>query len=269
MLLQNNSSDSGAAILYNTNGSHQFQLAGSEQMRLTSTGLGIGTSSITYRLEVNQDQNAATYSRVRNNDAGSSAYAGVMVNASGNTWAMRMGSSAANSNALQFVLDAAGTPSTQMTLDSSGNLGLGVTPSAWAGYKPLQAGTGASFGGYAGDVLSFVGSNCYNDNANWRYILSGNPAARYQQSAGVHQWYTAPSGTAGNVISFTQALTLTAAVNLLLNGTSDPAGAQGCLVIYNCTAAPTGNIAGGILYVEAGALKYRGSSGTVTTLAVA
>ena len=31
--------------------------------------------------------------------------------------------------------------------------------------------------------------------------------------------------------------------------------------------APTANVAGGQLYVEAGALKYRGSSGTVTTIA--
>jgi len=104
--------------------------------------------------------------------------------------------------------------SERMRIDTSGNLGLGVTPSAWAGYKPLQAGTGASFGGYAGDVLSFVGSNTYNDNTNWRYIVGGNAAARYQQSAGVHTWYTAPSGTAGNAISFTQAMTLDAAGNL-------------------------------------------------------
>jgi hypothetical protein len=33
------------------------------------------------------------------------------------------------------------------------------------------------------------------------------------------------------------------------------------------TTAPTANMTGGgILYVEAGALKYRGSSGTVTTI---
>ena len=33
------------------------------------------------------------------------------------------------------------------------------------------------------------------------------------------------------------------------------------------TTAPTTNLAGGgILYVEAGALKYRGSSGTITTI---
>jgi hypothetical protein len=38
--------------------------------------------------------------------------------------------------------------------------------------------------------------------------------------------------------------------------------------IYNGTA-PTASITGGILYVESGALKYRGSAGTITTIAAA
>jgi hypothetical protein len=40
------------------------------------------------------------------------------------------------------------------------------------------------------------------------------------------------------------------------------------IFIGNCTSAPSGNPAsGGFLYVDSGALKYRGSSGTVTTIA--
>jgi hypothetical protein len=39
------------------------------------------------------------------------------------------------------------------------------------------------------------------------------------------------------------------------------------LELYNTAGAPASNVAGGgVLYVEAGALKYRGSSGTVTTV---
>jgi hypothetical protein len=113
------------------------------------------------------------------------------------------------------------TSGSALTFDGT-NLGLGVTPSAWGGYRPLQAGSGASFGGYVGDALSFMGSNTYNDSTNWKYILGGNAAARYQQSAGQHTWYTAPSGTAGAAISFTQAMTLTAAGNVGI-GTSAPA----------------------------------------------
>jgi hypothetical protein len=47
-------------------------------------------------------------------------------------------------------------------------------------------------------------------------------------------------------------------------------GASGVQFIGNATTVPTSNpTGGGILYVEAGALKYRGSSGTVTTIAPA
>jgi hypothetical protein len=47
-------------------------------------------------------------------------------------------------------------------------------------------------------------------------------------------------------------------------------GGAGVIGIANATTVPTTNpTGGGILYVEAGALKYRGSSGTITTLGAA
>jgi len=47
-------------------------------------------------------------------------------------------------------------------------------------------------------------------------------------------------------------------------------GGQGAIVIANASVAPTANVTGaGILYVEDGALKYRGSNGTVTIIAPA
>jgi hypothetical protein len=45
---------------------------------------------------------------------------------------------------------------------------------------------------------------------------------------------------------------------------------QGAIVIANASVAPSVSVAGaGILYVEDGALKYRGSNGTVTVIAPA
>ena len=47
-------------------------------------------------------------------------------------------------------------------------------------------------------------------------------------------------------------------------------GGQGVIAIANASVAPSVNLAGaGILYVEDGALKYRGSNGTVTVIAPA
>ena len=55
--------------------------------------------------------------------------------------------------------------------------------------------------------------------------------------------------------------------NLGINGTSFGSGSR-VVFLANATAVPSANPTdGGILYVDAGALKYRGSSGTVTTIA--
>lgn len=57
--------------------------------------------------------------------------------------------------------------------------------------------------------------------------------------------------------------------NLLLNA-ADQAGGSGVIAVANVTTAPSSTPSGGgVFYVEAGALKYKGSSGTVTTIAPA
>ena len=221
-----NVANTGITLMANSaNGVIKFATGGSaEKMRLDASGnLGIGTSSPGWKLDVIQDSNSFIGARFRNNDSGSSAYAGVIVNASGNSWAMRMGSTAANSNALQFVVDAVGTPTPRMTLDTSGNLGLGVAPSAWgAGIKALQIGTGASLinAGVSGDA--YLGQNVYYNGTNNIYINT-QAAGQYAITTGNHKWFTAPSGTAGNAISFTQAMTLDASGRLLIGLTSNVA----------------------------------------------
>lgn len=58
--------------------------------------------------------------------------------------------------------------------------------------------------------------------------------------------------------------------NVGLLGASDYGSGSGVIAILNATTAPSGTPSGGgVLYVESGALKYKGSSGTVTTLGAA
>lgn len=58
--------------------------------------------------------------------------------------------------------------------------------------------------------------------------------------------------------------------NIALFGAGSYGSGEGVLFIKNATTAPTTNpTGGGILYVSAGALNYRGSGGTVTPLAAA
>jgi hypothetical protein len=117
----------------------------------------------------------------------------------------------------------------------------------------------------AGNELDLSSNGYYS--SGWKYLTTAS-ATRYSQQAGVHAWHIAPSGTADNAITFTQAMTLDASGNLLVGLTTAGTTAAKTIQIANGTA-PTANVTGGQLYVEAGALKFRGSSGTITTIAAA
>ena len=104
---------------------------------------------------------------------------------------------------------------------TSGNVGLGITPSAWNGiYRVFQIDAGSISSSPSYNNIS-VGANVfYNAGNSPRYIVS-DYATLYGQDDGLHAWYTAPSGTAGAAMTFTQSMTLTAAGNLGV-GTSTP-----------------------------------------------
>jgi hypothetical protein len=106
---------------------------------------------------------------------------------------------------------------TRMGLDTSGNLGLGVTPSA-SSVKTFEIGAvGNTLTGFGGGDIALM-SNAYFDSG-FKYA-GANLAASYRIQDGVHKWNVAPSGTAGNAITFTQAMTLDASGNLGLNQSS-------------------------------------------------
>jgi hypothetical protein len=116
---------------------------------------------------------------------------------------------------------AGGTVGNSALQEVNSNLGLGVTPSAWsAGVYAMDLGSGTAILNPASDAQTWYLTNAYH-NAGFKYKNSGNEASWYQQVGGTHAWHTAPSGTAGNAISFTQAMTLVANGNLLINTITD------------------------------------------------
>ena len=142
------------------------------------------------------------------------------------------------------------------------NLGVGVTPSAWkSDFRAIQVGAGAAF--WAPNLTNlpyaYMSSNQFYDSGNVSRYIQTNYASWYIQQAGTHIWSIAPSGTAGDPITFTQAMTLDASGNLGI-GTSSPAvkldvnGVGGALSAVNPplqvwdTTALAANVGGGIAF---------------------
>jgi|LakMenE01Jun11ns_1017448.scaffolds.fasta_scaffold9959246_24 hypothetical protein len=102
------------------------------------------------------------------------------------------------------------------------NFGLGVTPSAWNLGKAIEVGNaGNSLWGIGSNNIA-LGANVYYASEN-KYAVNGT-ATIYQQGSGEHRFFNAPSGTAGNAITFTQAMTLDASGNLGLGATTTTGG---------------------------------------------
>jgi len=112
----------------------------------------------------------------------------------------------------------AGNMTERMRIDSSGNLGLGITPSVWTTFSSVFEVPGGALAGISANQIG-VWQNCFYNSSSFKYKSSAG-ATLYQQAGSSHVWYNAPSGTAGNAITFTQAMTLDASGRLLIGTTS-------------------------------------------------
>jgi hypothetical protein len=200
--------------------------------------VGVGTASPAAKLDVRSsgtftgDPQARFYDTraVAADIGGGINFGGTFTGTTVTTWA---GISGLKENAtdgnyagcLAFFTRPNGTgASERMRLDSAGNLGLGVPPSLWlTDVKAFDVNTVGSLWGFqsGANVQTGVTNNAFiNSSAQYIYKVDA-PASNYLQASGAHQWQIAPSGTAGNAISFTQAMTLDANGRLVVGDTAN------------------------------------------------
>jgi len=222
-----------------------FYLAGAEAMRLNSTGLGVGGSPVTSHLISAQGPIAfggtaggTRTSYISNSAAGSIYYtdggASYPFNDFGNL--VIQPRTSAGRSVIIATSSAAGTPVERLIVDPTGNVGVGVTPSAWATYKAVSVGgIGASVFGLGSSQAGIAQGCFYNNGTNtgWAYTATSQVPAYYLQINGEHRFHNAIIGTAGNqIVTWNQAMTLDASGNLLV-GTTSTSGNAGGLKLSN------------------------------------
>jgi hypothetical protein len=186
---------------------------------------------------------------------------------SSGTKALVIKGATSQATSLVEIIDATGTG--LITVDSTGNgnftrLTAGTVTNL--GYAALSVNTGAT--GTAGIVVRGVASQSANLQ-EWQN--SGGTAIGGVTSGGnVFGQYTKSLG-ARALSDDTVTFVTSGSRNIQLCGsTGSYGGGTAVIGITNAANVPsTNSTTGGILYVEAGALKYRGSSGTITTLGAA
>jgi hypothetical protein len=209
-----------------SDGSLKIADTGTERMRIDASGnVGIGTSTITsgFKLEVIGD---ARFGDAVGDDA------------------VELGWSAGGSQGFIQAYDRGASAfrplniNNSLIVDASGNVGIGVTPEAWAAFNPVLRIKNASAGG--GGALAGSGvdnfrmfANTYYDGAYKR--LDTGFATQYGQESGAHVWSYAASGAGDSTITWSEAMRIDASGNLLVGKTSTAFGTEG--FVYEAGAA--------------------------------
>lgn len=181
--------------------------------------------------------------------------------------------------------------------EATGRVGIGTaSPVAYLEAPASTSVPGGKFGSFELQTFAvnnaWLGENVYYNGAGFRYRANGFGALMYFVSGGFEvRVDRAGGGTAGGAFSTSTPsfrvdrngnanlggpIGSLATLNAMANGnvgvrtTTEFGSGVGVLGIANATTVPTTNpTGGGVIYIESGALKYRGSSGTVTTIAAA
>lgn len=142
--------------------------------------------------------------------------------------------SGSSNGQLAFKTTASGTSTERMRIDASGNVGIGVTPSAWTSVsKALQVSTTTLF---SNNLTEIFGANIYRTGGGYTptYINSTYGGELGFNVNGVGEWTfsNAPSGTSGTTATLTERMRIDSSGNVLVNQTSQT-GSAGVFAVAN------------------------------------
>ena len=239
-----------------------FNLQGSDILTVVGNSrVGIGTTSPAYKLDV-----TASAGTIVNFTGGTpiSIYSDT-----GNTSGVVSGNNgiyfSTSGNQISFTTNS----TTQALLNSSGNLGLGVTPSAWgSSYKAQQIGQAGVISGHTAVPAMTLTSNAY-ENSGWKAITT-NPAQRIDLSSDNNAtiFYRAASATAGSALSWLESMRLDSSGNLLVGTTTaslGPTSGFNVIIGGGVTGTSIGHITGSSSGAYYELFAYNGSAiGSIT-----
>ena len=201
--------DANTGIFFPAADTIAFAEGGAEVARFDSSGnFGIGTASPATKLHVVGSGNP-TITLAGSDGAYSSIFN------------MNSSSGGVSEIAASQVLKLSTNGSERARIDSSGNLGLGVTPSAWgSSYKAMQLGSlGAAGISIAGNDAS-IGTNYYLNTSNNITYATNDRIAYLSMYSGEFRFYNSPTGTANTTATLTQRLILDTSGRLSTTGAS-------------------------------------------------
>lgn len=112
------------------------------------------------------------------------------------------------------ILNIQTASTTAVTVDASQNVGIGLTPSSWgSGSQAIQNSSGCIW--QYGSSNIYLGANYYFNGTN-RIYKNSDYATEYQQGSGLHRWFYAASGTAGNTVTLTEAMRIDSSGQLII-----------------------------------------------------
>jgi hypothetical protein len=223
-----------------------FTVANSEGMRLTSTGLGIGTSSPASKLQISASSGGDTSGlRITRTDTG------------GGDWRIWSTSNANGEGGGKLIF---GTASNYMTLNGSGNLGIGTTSPSTK--FEVKAGNGGQMAlnndgsQYTTALWQNNGTSkveAYWDQTNTLFAIGPTPASSTLvfQTVGSERARIDSSGnllvgttsTVGGAKQTIYAANLSVGNGLSIqNGTAHPSGAGSYIQFYNSAGSTAGYI---------------------------